>query len=171
MCGRYALTTPRTAVAEHFDATLTDAAEAGFGNAGPRWNICPTTPVATVRRAEDGGRELVPMRWGFVPHWYKALNGGPLLINARSETIAAKPAFAAAARARRCLIPADGFYEWLREGKAKQPFWAHPGDGADVIAFAGIWQAWRGPDGETIEACAIVTCEAAAPRWPSHDNR
>lgn len=163
MCGRYALTTPRTAVAEHFDAVLTAEAEAGFGNAGPRWNVCPTTKVPVVRATPSGGRVLVPMRWGFLPHWYKALNGGPLLINARSETIASKPAFGAAARARRCLIPADGFYEWLREGKTKQPFWAHPTPEDAVVAFAGVWQAWRGPDGVVLETCAIVTCEASPP--------
>ena len=168
MCGRYALTTPRTAVAEHFSAGLSEAAEAGFGNAGPNWNVCPTLAVPVVRRGE-AGRELVPMRWGFVPRWYKALNGGPLLINARSETIARKPAYGAAARARRCLIPADGFYEWLRVGKAKQPFWVHPsGPDETIVAFAGVWETWRGPDGETVDACAIVTCQAAPPLAAIH---
>ena len=161
MCGRFALTTPIDAVADLFGAVLDPRLREALGNLGPRWNICPTTPVAAVVSGDDG-RRLVPLRWGFVPRWYKTPSDGPLLINARAETIAEKPAFRAAARARRCLIPADGFYEWKREGRAKQPYWVHPAEGG-LAAFAGVWEVWRGPEGGEIAACAIVTCEAGPP--------
>ena len=98
------------------------------------------------------------MRWGFLPHWYKAPNGGPLLINARSETIAEKPAFRAAARERRCIIPASGFYEWTRDGDIRLPWYIHRADGAP-LAFAGVWQDWE-RDGEAYRSCAVVTCGA-----------
>jgi putative SOS response-associated peptidase YedK len=159
MCGRFALTTPQAAVAELFGAAETEALAERLGNAGPRWNVCPTTWIPVVRTREDGGRDLTAMRWGFVPRWYKSPTDGPLLINARSETVAEKPAFRAAARARRCLVPADGFYEWLREEKAKRPFWVPPAEGG-IVAFAGVWETWTGPEGEAVTACAIVTCEA-----------
>jgi putative SOS response-associated peptidase YedK len=105
------------------------------------------------------------MRWGFVPHWYKTLNGGPLIINARAETIAEKPAFADAVRRQRCLIPATGFYEWHRaEDKSKTPFWVHPAPQAasnlPLVAFAGIWCEWHGPEGP-VRTCAIVTTTAS----------
>ncbi len=123
----------------------------------PNYNVCPTNQVATV--ISDGGdRKLVSMRWGFLPHWYKATNGGPLLINARSETIAQKPAFKAAARDRRCLIPATGFYEWTKDADGKRlPWYITPKH--DPLVFAGIWQDWE-RDGEHHTTCAIVTTPA-----------
>ena len=162
MCGRFVLTTPQLAIREAFGAEPSAKLDERLGNAGPRWNICPTTQIPVVLR-HDGRRLLAPLRWGFIPRWYKAPNGGPLLINARSETIAEKPAFRDACRERRCLIPADGFYEWLREGEAKQPYWIRPAAGPDtgsLYAFAGIWQSWRSPEGELMGTCAIVTTEA-----------
>jgi len=119
--------------------------------------VSPTQSVPVAVSAEDG-RHLVPMRWGFVPHWAKAMNEGPLLINARAETIAEKPAFRAAARERRCLIPTDGFYEWQGEKGAKTPWVIRPAEGG-IMVFAGVWQVWRGPD-EAVPTCAIVTCAA-----------
>ena len=136
MCGRYMITSPFEAVADLFEAE----AAGGLGPGGPRPNVSPTETVPVVVGHEDG-RSLVPMRWGFLPHWYKAPNDGPLLINARAETIAEKPAFRAAARERRCLIPADGFYEWKGEKGAKVPFVIRPRAGG-MIAFAGVWQDW-----------------------------
>jgi putative SOS response-associated peptidase YedK len=160
MCGRFALTTPQSAVAEHFAATPRD----GLPET-PRYNICPTQPVGVVR-LDDGARVLEPMRWGFVPPWAKALDAGPLLINARSETIAEKPTFRAAARKTRCLIPASGFYEWARSESGKDPWWVHPAAG-DLIAYAGVWSEWAGPDGP-LRSCAIVTCPANGPLSTVH---
>ena len=155
MCGRYALTLPHEAVAQTFAAApANDLPEV------PRWNVCPTTQVPVVVGAEgggDGGRRLASMRWGFLPHWYDTPNGGPLLINARAETVAQKPAFRDAARARRCIVPATGFYEWTKDADGTRlPWYFHPTDD-DLLAFAGIWQAW-GPD--RIATCAIVSCAA-----------
>lgn len=153
MCGRFALTLPLDAVAGWFQAV-----EATANLETPRYNICPTTDIA-VCAVHDGERHLVPMRWGFLPRWYKTPTDGPLLINARSETIAEKPAFRDAAVKRRCLIPASGFYEWFRDGGAKEPWWITPAE-ADLMAFAGIWQVWTGADGARSVSCAIVTTAA-----------
>ena len=160
MCGRFALTLPTDAAAQIFDAAVADGVAL---RAEPRFNICPTTPVEAVRLTDTGARELTRLRWGFIPQWYKAVNGGPLLINARSETIATKPAFAKSARERRCLIPASGFYEWRKiDEKTRQPFWVSPASGANLplIAFAGVWRDWEGPDGP-VRSCAIVTTAAS----------
>ncbi|MEL6957747.1 MAG: SOS response-associated peptidase [Pseudomonadota bacterium] len=150
MCGRMAITLPHDAMSQLFDA-----APANDLPHVPNYNVCPTVQVATV--TSDGGqRRYAPMRWGFIPHWYKAPNGGPLLINARAETIAEKPAFKAACRERRCIIPASGFYEWTRlEDGTKLPWYITRQDGAP-LAFAAIWQDWKdiGP------TAAIVTTAA-----------
>ena len=153
MCGRMALTLPHDAIAQVFDA-----APANDLPPVPNYNVCPTAQVATVT-SDAGTRHLRPMRWGFVPHWYKAVNDGPLLINARAETIAEKPAFRAACRERRCLVPASGFYEWTRlEDGTKLPWYITRRDGAP-LAFAGIWQDWeRG--GKALSSCAVVTTGA-----------
>jgi putative SOS response-associated peptidase YedK len=160
MCGRFALTTPMDAVAEHFAATPRDGLPEG-----PRYNICPTQDIAVVR-LDDGARALEPMRWGFVPPWAKALDAGPLLINARAETIAEKPTFRAAARRTRCLVPASGFYEWAQAVDGKDPWWVWPADGA-LTAFAGVWSEWAGPEGP-IRTVAIVTCAANGPLSAVH---
>lgn len=154
MCGRYVMTTPIEALARLFEASPgNDLPE------GPRYNVCPTQEVA-VCVSEDGQRRLRAMRWGFLPHWYKTPNGGPLLINARSETIATKPAFRAACRERRCLLPADGFYEWTKGADgARLPWYISRADG-DPMVFAAVWQAWE-RDGLALSTCAIVTTEAA----------
>ena len=124
----------------------------------PRYNICPTQNIVTVV-SREGQRKLVAMRWGFLPHWYKRLNDGTPHFNARSETIAEKPAFRNACRARRCLIPATGFYEWTRTPEGKRlPWYICPAPSA-VFAFAGIWQDWERGD-QRISTCAIVTTAA-----------
>lgn len=153
MCGRMAVTLPHDAMAQVFDAApANDLPEV------PNYNVCPTTQIATVT-SDAGTRHLRPMRWGFVPHWYKSVNDGPLLINARAETIAEKPAFRTACRERRCLVPASGFYEWTRlEDGTKLPWYITRRDGAP-LAFAGIWQDWE-RDGEALTTCAIVTTGA-----------
>ena len=153
MCGRFAITLPNDAMAQLFAATPSnDLPE------GENFNVCPTNRIATVT-SQDGQRRLRPMRWGFLPHWYKTENGGPLLINARSETIAEKPAFKSACRERRCLIPATGFYEWTKDQDGKRlPWYIRRADGAPVV-FAGVWQRWE-REGEAFTTCAIVTTAA-----------
>lgn len=153
MCGRFAVTLPPDAMAQLFQAQ-----PANDLPPVPNYNVCPTNQVQVVRGSENG-RQLVSMRWGFLPHWYKKPNDGPLLINARAETLAEKPAFRAASRERRCLIPATGFYEWTKtpEG-ARLPWYIHRTDGEQVV-FAGIWQIWElGKDQFT--TCAMVTTPA-----------
>lgn len=153
MCGRFAITLPTEAMAQLFSATPSNDLPVG-----ENYNVCPTNSVATVT-AREGTRQLRPMRWGFIPHWYKKPGDGPLLINARSETIAEKPAFRAACRERRCVIPATGFYEWTKDAEGKRfPWYIAPSDGAPIL-FAGVWQDW-GPEGDRISTCAIVTCAA-----------
>ena len=153
MCGRMAITLPQDAMAQIFAAS-----PANDLPAVPNYNVCPTVQVHAVL-SHDGQRQLRSLRWGFIPHWYKAPNDGPLLINARAETIAEKPAFRAACRERRCLIPASGFYEWTRlEDGTKLPWYITRTDGAP-LAFAGVWQDWeRGEERHT--TCAIVTTAA-----------
>lgn len=152
MCGRFATLLPNDAMAQLFQARpANDLPDV------PNFNVCPTTQVQVVRSVE-GQRGLVPMRWGFLPHWYKSETDGPLLINARAETIAEKPAFRAACRERRCLIVATGFYEWTKDADGKRlPWYIHREDG-EPIAFAGVWQLW-GKDSAR-PTCAIVTTGA-----------
>ncbi|TCM86567.1 SOS response-associated peptidase [Rhodovulum steppense] len=153
MCGRFAITLPVEAMAKLFEAMpANDLPE------GPNYNVCPTNPVAAVT-GEGGMRRLRALRWGFVPHWYKTPTDGPLLINARADTIATKPAFAEAARRRRCLIPASGFYEWSKAADgARLPWYVRRADGAPM-AMAGIWKDWE-REGQRLSTCAIVTTEA-----------
>lgn len=156
MCGRFAITLPVDAMARLFDAAPDNDLPAP-----PNYNVCPTRPVNAVR-AGSGGRRLSALRWGFVPHWYKTPNDGPLLINARAETIADKPAFRAAARERRCLIPATGFYEWTKDDAGNRlPWYIARADGAPLV-MAGVWQNWTGADGTHLATCAIVTTTANA---------
>ena len=157
MCGRFAITLPDEAVAGLFGATPSnDLPEV------PRFNVCPTTQIAAVT-SDEGQRRLRPMRWGFVPHWYKSPSDGPLLINARAETVAEKPAFKAACRERRCIVPASGFYEWTKDAEDNRlPWYITRRDGAPM-AFAGIWQEWSREGEEAVDGptVAIVTCAAA----------
>ncbi len=165
MCGRYMITSSFEAMARLFDADL-DLAANMIGDA-PRPNVSPTEAIPVVTAA-DGRRRLSAMRWGLVPPWYKTASGGPLLINARAESVATKPAFAKAVRERRCLIPANGFYEWQGEKGAKLPFSIRPPEGAmggGLFAFAGLWENWRGQP-----TAAIVTCAANATLAPIHER-
>lgn len=152
MCGRFAVTLPNDAMAQLFAAQPSN----NLPNT-PNYNVCPTTQVHVVR-SDVTGRHLVPMRWGFLPHWYKSETAGPLLINARAETLAEKPAFRQACRGRRCLLLATGFYEWTKTPEGKRlPWYIHRKDNAP-LAFAGVWQNW-GKD-ESFPTCAIVTTAA-----------
>ncbi|MDE0111992.1 MAG: SOS response-associated peptidase [Albidovulum sp.] len=153
MCGRFAVTLPVDAMSQLFDC-----APANNLPTAPRYNVCPTQQVSAVV-SRPGGRKLVAMRWGFLPVWYKKPTDRPLLINARSETIASKPAFKSACRERRCLIPANGFFEWTKDPEGNRlPWYIHPSDG-ETFAFAGIWQNWN-REGESLATCAIVTTAA-----------
>lgn len=153
MCGRFAITLPSDAMAQLFEAVPSnDLPEV------PNYNVCPTVDIHVICPGESG-RRLVAMRWGFLPHWYKSPTDGPLLINARSETVADKPAFRKACRERRCIIPATGFYEWTKDEAGKRlPWYIYPADGAPLY-FAGIWQNW-GPEDARLSTAAIVTTEA-----------
>ena len=150
------------AMAGLFEASLAD-----LGPEAPRLNVSPTETVPVVV-SHEGDRTIVPMRWGLLPPWYRTPNGGPLLINARAEGIAAKPAYREAVLSRRCLLPADGFYEWQGEKAARAPQTIVPRQGG-MIALAGLWQDWRGPEG-WISTCAIVTCPPNAVLAPIHDR-
>ena len=153
MCGRLAISLPKEAMTELFQATpANDLPQT------PNYNVCPTDNIHTVT-SDQGTRHLRAMRWGFVPSWYATLAGGPLLMNAQSETITEKPAFRDACQSRRCLIPADGFYEWARnEGEKPIPYRVLKSD-EQPMAMAGIWQNCE-IDGSIIATCAIVTTGA-----------
>lgn len=161
MCGRFALTLPNDAMARLFGA-----APANDLPDTPDYNICPTSRVHTVTSGPEG-RRLGAMRWGFIPHWYKTPTDGPLLINARAETIAEKPAFRAACRDRRCLIPASGFYEWTKDAEGGRLPWYIKHADDSPIAFAGIYQDW-GQGEDRVTTCAIVTCAANRPMQALH---
>lgn len=166
MCGRFTLFS--------MPETLVDAFGAGsFGAAAPRYNIAPGQPIAVVRAAAGGGREFAMLRWGLVPSWAKDPSIGSRMINARAETVREKPAFRTAFRHRRCLVPADGFYEWQRPegGKMgrKRPFYFRMRDGRP-FAIAGLWERWQAPDGSLLESCALLTTGASAIVAPVHDR-
>ena len=162
MCGRYTLATPAGKLAEQF----------GFEDSSVElsesYNVAPTQGVATVLE-EDGRRRLEVFRWGLIPPWADDPQIGSRMINARSETAPEKPSFRRAFRERRCLIPADGFYEWQRTNGAKQPFYIHMHDG-HPFAFAGLWESWsKGGEGE-VRTCAILTTEANAVVGDVHER-
>jgi putative SOS response-associated peptidase YedK len=136
----------------------------------PRYNIAPTQPVPVIRQHQnEPRRELSLLRWGLIPSWAKDASVGAQMINARSETAATKPAFRDPLANRRCLVPADGFYEWQRKGKAKQPFCFEVNNG-ELFAFAGLWDRWKDPNGKWIKSCSILTTTANAVTSSVHDR-
>jgi putative SOS response-associated peptidase YedK len=150
MCGRYRLSRRKQFVEEYFDAS-------GDEDWNPRYNIAPTQPVPVIRQhPKKPRRDLALMRWGLIPSWAKDMSGSAGMINARSETAATKPAFRDPIKFRRCLVPADGFYEWVRKEKIKQPFCFEVNDG-ELFAFAGLWDRWRDRSGQWIKSCSILT--------------
>ncbi len=160
MCGRFAITTPPEAVRSYFGYSEQP-------NFPPRYNIAPTQPIPVVRM-NAGVREFVLVRWGLVPSWMKQINPSKPLINARAETLLEKPSFKRAAMRRRCLLPADGFYEWQRcKGAAPKPYFIRRKDGG-LFALAGIWEHWQGADGSEIESAAIITTRANQTLAPIH---
>jgi putative SOS response-associated peptidase YedK len=163
MCGRYRASRRKQIIEEHFDAS-------GEEDWNPRYNIAPTQPVPVIRQhPKEPQRVFSLMRWGLIPSWAKDASGAAKMINARSETAHLLPAFRDAMKSRRCLIPADGFYEWLRTGKGKQPFCFEVRDG-ELFAFAGLWERWRNPTGDWIRSCSILTTMPNAVTSQVHDR-
>ncbi len=166
MCGRFTLTSA-DGIGARFSTAEPNAGEAVEAGAG-RYNIAPTQDVLTVRN-EGGRRRARMMRWGLVPPWADDTRIGGRMINARAETLAERPSFRAAFRRRRCLIVADGFYEWAREGRSRTPMRFCLASG-ELFAFAGLWETWRRPDGTRLLSCAIVTTSANELIAPFHER-
>jgi putative SOS response-associated peptidase YedK len=171
MCGRYAARRDPAVLAEEFDA----ADETGGRAPGADHNVAPTKPVLSVvdTEKEPEGRAVRVMRWGLVPHWAKDRGIAAKMINARAETVETKPAFRTALAKRRCLLPADGWYEWRRADGRKQPYFMTPADGGG-LAMAGIWSVWHDPtageDAPPLVTCAVITTQAVGPLTDIHDR-
>ncbi|MDE2784801.1 MAG: SOS response-associated peptidase [Gemmatimonadota bacterium] len=164
MCGRFTLHENADAIADAFAADVTPIRSTHL----PRYNIAPTEEAPVVIAAR-GGRRAGPMRWGLLPHWARDPRAGTRMINARAETVATRSAFSESFRARRCLVPASGFYEWESRPSGKQPWWIHR-PGGSLFAMAGIWSVWPAPDGARIATFAILTRSAPSSiRW-LHDR-
>jgi len=151
MCGRCSQTGNRAELADYF----------GFSSGiepSPRWNLAPGQQLAAVRET-PAGRELCALRWGLIPAWSRGPSGSAKTFNARCETAADTPSFRAAFRARRCLVPADGFYEWQKRHGGKQPWFISRRDG-HPLALAGLWESWQPQDGPRVESCTILTTAA-----------
>lgn len=161
MCGRFTQSADSKKIAKEFEVSEVPAVEA-------RYNIAPTQEVLAVLERE-GEREATFFKWGLVPSWAKDVSMGARLINARSETVAEKPAFRVAFKKRRCIIPADGFYEWRSDGGRKQPFFFRMQD-ERLFGFAGLWEHWEGEGGEVVNSCAILTTEANEVLRPVHER-
>ena len=163
MCGRFALKAPPRTIQEHFH--LPETIELS-----PRYNIAPSQAIAVVRYLQGKiTRQLDLLRWGLIPHWANDIKIGYKMINARSETLAQKPSFRAAFKKRRCLIVADGFYEWKHAGRIKEPFYVQLENGA-VFGFAGLWESWKSPDGNIVESCTVITTSANELTRKIHDR-
>lgn len=152
MCGRFTLTLNINEVAQAFHTAPTTIQSA------PRYNIAPTQNIVTVLQEKDSERHLELLRWGLIPSWAKEESIGNKMINARAETLAEKPSFKRLLHNRRCLIVADGFYEWRQEQKGKTPMYITLKD-HELFAFAGLWDAWKSPDGELLRTCTIITTQ------------
>ncbi len=164
MCGRYRLSQRKQLVEEYFGTVSEDE------DWIPRYNIAPSQPVVTIRQdAREPVRRFSSMRWGLIPSWAKDPGMGYKTINARAETVATTASFREPFRSQRCLLPADGFYEWKREGKTKQPYCFEVGDG-ELFAFAGLWDRWTDPQGVPVETCTILTTAANCLLANIHDR-
>src|SRR6187399_1605188 len=166
MCGRFTLRTPLTVLVDQFHFDLGNAIQLSL-----RYNIAPTQDVAAVRQV-NGKRQLALLRWGLIPSWAKDVKIGASGINARADTVATKPMFRAAYKRRRCLVLADGYYEWLRVGKAKQPH-LYEIDGGKPFAFAALWEQWWGTgdkEAPPLESCTVLTTEANELAAKVHDR-
>ncbi len=161
MCARYVITSPPAAIRALFGYDE-------LPNFPPRYNVAPTQPIPIVRLV-DGRRHFALVRWGFIPAWVKDPKKFSLLVNARGESVLEKPAFRNAMRRRRCLIPADGFYDW-RDGVPRRPYFVRQKNSDGPMAFAGVWESWTGPNGEELDTAAIVTTRANAALAAVHDR-
>jgi putative SOS response-associated peptidase YedK len=151
MCGRYRLSRRKQIIEEQFETQPWD------DDWSPRYNIAPTQPIPVIRQhPKEPVRQISLMRWGLVPHWAKDASGAASTVNARSETVATKPAFRDPLKFRRCLIPADGFYEWKKTPTSKQPF-CFEVNGGELFGFAGLWDGWKDATGKWIKTCSILT--------------
>ena len=165
MCGRFTLKTPATELSAFFEGL-------NFSGIRPRYNICPTQQVTCIRESREQNHEVVPLRWGLVPFWAKDLKIGARMINARSETVSEKPSFRAAFKKRRCLVLADGFYEWKKLSEGKQPHFISM-QSESPFAMAGLWESWTDksdPQSGTVETCTVLTTEANSMMEPLHDR-
>ena len=161
MCGRFTQRQPAPVIAQEFQVDEVPSVEA-------RYNIAPTQTVLSIHQGADG-REAKLLKWGLIPSWAKDPSIGAKLINARSETVAEKPSFREAFKKRRCLVPADGFYEWQRTGDRKQPYFFRMRDDR-LFGFAGLWERWKDEEGKVVETCSILTTEANELLQPIHDR-
>jgi putative SOS response-associated peptidase YedK len=159
MCGRYLITSAPEAIRRLFGYKE-------LPNFPPRYNVAPTQPIPIVR-LHEGERQFALVRWGLIPSWVKDPKAFSLILQARSDSVIDKPSFKNAMKRRRCLIPADGFYEWNEATKPHRPYVVRPRDG-NPVAFAGLWEAWMGPNGEELETAAIITCDANKTLHPIH---
>jgi putative SOS response-associated peptidase YedK len=164
MCGRYRLSRRKQIIEEQFEAQPWD------DDWSPRYNIAPTQQVPTIRQhPKEPRRDLSLMRWGLIPSWARDMSGAASMINARSETASTKPAFRDPMKYRRCLIPADAFYEWKRNETSKQPYCFEVNDG-ELFAFAGLWDGWKDASGQWIKTCSILTTMPNAVTSTVHDR-
>lgn len=162
MCGRFARTSSVETFAKRFHAHAIDAL-------APAYNIAPTQNLLLARSAPDGGRELVTLHWGLVPHWSKGPDPKYSMINARADSVASKPAYRDAFKRHRCLIAADGFFEWKKTGTTKQPYFVRL-RGGQPFAFAGLWDHWEAEGQAPIDSCTVITCDANPLVGAIHDR-
>ena len=163
MCGRFALVAPPAGLVARFslDACV---------NFEPRYNIAPTAQVPVIRQSPEGKRVADLLRWGLIPHWARDQAIGNKLNNARAESVAEKPSFRSAYKQRRCLIPANGYYEWQEvAGAIKQPWYIHL-KGEDLMAIGGLWESWTHPDGEILRTFCVITTSPNEVMRPIHDR-
>jgi len=165
MCGRFSQRYTWREIRDLYDLTGTAR------NLQAHYNIAPTDTVEVVRPAADGANELVPMRWGLIPYWWKKpLKQLPSTFNARAENVVDKPMFRDAFKRHRCIIPASGYYEWITMPDGKQPYFISAADGG-VLSFAGLWERWKNPEsGEFVTSCTIIVTDANALTRPIHDR-
>lgn len=163
MCGRYALKASAAELIEHFQLL-------SCPNFGPRYNIAPTSIISVIRYKPDEGRVGQLVKWGLVPSWAKDPSIGAKMNNARGETVAEKPSFRTSFAKHRCLIPANGFYEWQTKAGKKQPYYIRPAEPGRLFAFAGLLAAWKGQDGQVLVTTCIITTTPNEIMSPIHDR-
>jgi putative SOS response-associated peptidase YedK len=164
MCGRFRLSRRKQIIQEYFDC------DPWHDDWSPRYNIAPTQPIPVIRQhPKEPIRQISTMQWGLIPSWAKSSDGAAGMINARSETASSKPAFRDPLKFRRCLVPADAFYEWARKGASKQPFCFEVNEG-ELFAFAGLWDGWKDSNGNWIRTCSILTTTPNTLTSPVHDR-